>query len=290
MLIVAELVQRRERRVDPNVIRMMVLSVLLLVVAAVTWGGLSGQPSWTELKSLSEAKAPIASTAPSTAGADAGPVIAPPAEETPGVSSASGPRLTDQQAALVVARERMIGASAVLMLATGALAMLWGVGELASAGVEPTMETAMRVFTATSFAVLSGLAFYQVVLFIDYALLGFTKLHFDARWEYGLAVAVLILAVAAARLTAFLRFLKRFETSLARWLKCKEDLLPVGLAALTGAIATVAYIATPDNAATSIADSAASVRDLVSLWLSVFGALALLLFILVSVARLSRGD
>lgn len=165
LTILSILASRREpaTKVNSAVLRMLVLSVVLLIVAAVTWGGISGQPDINQLGSL--------------------------------VNDGS---ITLAAAEAVRAQETTIGAAAVVLLTLGALCMIWGIVEVVA-----QTDAESRSFVSLLFAVISTLGVYETVVFSTAPMTTIWDLDFSADTASLIATVAFMILIPIGRRLPF---------------------------------------------------------------------------------------
>jgi hypothetical protein len=124
-------------RSRPHVIRLLILAMLLLLVSAVIWGGLAGQPSVETLNSVLQAQS----------------------MDEPGRSQA-----ISSSVHAVKVRESVAGSAAVTVLAVGGLSFVAGILELASTA-PAQFRSRLETFTGRAFSILAALSIYEATYF-----------------------------------------------------------------------------------------------------------------------------
>ena len=193
----------------PQVIRLLVMATLLLLVSAVIWGGLAGQPSVEQMSRIAVDQS----------------------TELNQVLGATKLRIATMAAA------------AVTILAVGALALVAGMFELVTA-----MPTAVRYdftyFVSVAFAVLAVLVVYQVVWVSG--LVAALTWHQPVWAENAISLAAAGLVALSAIPQKYLPLKAKLVSVLGRLVRTTSvDAAQMRLAVMTAVLATGAYILSP---------------------------------------------
>ena len=233
-------------RFKPHIIHLLILAVLLLLVSAIVWGSIAGQPSNSEISAY----------------ATAGGAVAKPFVAT------------------MNAEDAVAGASAVTLLTTGSLALLAVLLELVPSLPSDSQEGQTTRFISRSFGMLAILGAYEVTDFTAVAI-GL----FRPRQDFHEDLVSLVVPLVIAMLCIPRRFLAGRDVILKRLQKLtwtdSVGSLQIRLIVVLAISDGIAYASSPAFNADLPQTSGLGLQDYIAAACALLAALLFLVFIVV---------